>query len=115
MEVSAHSVSGDLVVRGTMDDLDEELPVLSFSGPGDYRLRAVRPWKTVYERHRLWSADGTWERLLQQVQAAAGAQALEVVDGEEIKLRSFLDNTWRRAVRLPAERWADLDALGMRW
>ncbi|MEU5093144.1 IS5 family transposase [Streptomyces sp. NPDC021356] len=31
------------------------------------------PWKTVYERHRLWSADGTWERLLQQVQAAADA------------------------------------------
>lgn len=30
------------------------------------------PW-TVYERHRLWSADGTWERLLQQVQAAADA------------------------------------------
>lgn len=29
------------------------------------------PWKTVFERHRLWSADGTWERLLQQVQAAA--------------------------------------------
>jgi len=21
------------------------------------------PWKTVYERHRKWSADGTWERL----------------------------------------------------
>ncbi|MFD6346635.1 IS5 family transposase [Streptomyces roseolus] len=31
------------------------------------------PWKTVYERHRLWSADGTWERLLQQVQASADA------------------------------------------
>lgn len=29
------------------------------------------PWKTVHERHRLWSADGTWKRLLQQVQAAA--------------------------------------------
>ncbi|MDQ0595911.1 transposase [Streptomyces canus] len=29
------------------------------------------PSKTVYERHRLWSGDGTWERLLQQVQAAA--------------------------------------------
>ncbi|MFD9305430.1 IS5 family transposase [Streptomyces sp. NPDC060048] len=29
------------------------------------------PWKTVYERHRLWPADGMWERLLQQVQAAA--------------------------------------------
>ncbi|WP_455908110.1 IS5 family transposase [Streptomyces griseofuscus] len=31
------------------------------------------PWKTVYERHRLWSADGTWERLLQQIQAEADA------------------------------------------
>lgn len=31
------------------------------------------PWKTVYERHRAWSADGTWERLLQQIQAAADA------------------------------------------
>uniref|UniRef100_UPI001EE43A82 IS5 family transposase n=1 Tax=Streptomyces sp. TR1341 TaxID=2601266 RepID=UPI001EE43A82 len=30
-------------------------------------------WKTVYERHRLWSADGTWERLLQPAQAAADA------------------------------------------
>jgi len=27
----------------------------------------------VYERHRLWSADGTWEYLLQQIQAAADA------------------------------------------
>ncbi|MFI1155155.1 IS5 family transposase [Streptomyces sp. NPDC020817] len=32
------------------------------------------PWKTVYERHRLWSGDGTWERLLQQAQAAADAE-----------------------------------------
>ncbi|WP_406073119.1 IS5 family transposase [Streptomyces virginiae] len=31
------------------------------------------PWKIVYERHRLWSANGTWERLLQQVQAEADA------------------------------------------
>ncbi|WP_302186203.1 IS5 family transposase [Streptomyces sp. ADI95-16] len=31
------------------------------------------PRKPVYERHRLWSADGTWERLLQQVEAAADA------------------------------------------
>jgi hypothetical protein len=29
--------------------------------------------ETVYERHRLWSADGTWEYLLQQIQAAADA------------------------------------------
>jgi hypothetical protein len=31
------------------------------------------PWKTLYERHRLWSADGTWAYLLQQVQAAVDA------------------------------------------
>uniref|UniRef100_UPI003570CCC1 IS5 family transposase n=1 Tax=Kitasatospora griseola TaxID=2064 RepID=UPI003570CCC1 len=30
-------------------------------------------WKTVHERHRRWSADGTWERLLQRVQAEADA------------------------------------------
>ncbi|MFE2530724.1 hypothetical protein [Streptomyces sp. NPDC059371] len=39
VEISAHSTSGALMVRGMMDDLDEELPVLSFHGPGDYRLR----------------------------------------------------------------------------
>jgi MFS family permease len=38
-EISAHSASGELMVRGIMDDLDDELPVLSFNGPGDYRLR----------------------------------------------------------------------------
>ncbi|MEU3468966.1 IS5 family transposase [Streptomyces sp. NPDC006687] len=26
-------------------------------------------WKTVYERHRRWSADGTWDRILRAVQA----------------------------------------------
>ena len=31
------------------------------------------PWKTVYERHRLWSADGTREHLLQQIQGLADA------------------------------------------
>ncbi|MER5564341.1 transposase [Streptomyces sp. NPDC002506] len=32
------------------------------------------PWKTVHKRHLQWSADGTWERSLQQVQAVADAQ-----------------------------------------
>ncbi|WRZ87928.1 IS5 family transposase [Streptomyces sp. NBC_01007] len=31
------------------------------------------PCKTVYECHRLWAGEGTWERLFQQVQAAADA------------------------------------------
>ncbi|MFJ6581023.1 IS5 family transposase [Streptomyces sp. NPDC091368] len=48
------------------------------------------PWKTVYERHRLWSADGTWERLLQQVQAAAD-------DAGEIDWDISIDSTIVRA------------------
>jgi transposase len=48
------------------------------------------PWKTVYERHRLWSADGTWERLLQQVQAAADA-------ADEIDWDIAVDSTIVRA------------------
>ncbi|MEV4904621.1 IS5 family transposase [Streptomyces albidoflavus] len=31
------------------------------------------PWKTVHKRLLKWSADGTWERLLQQIQAAGDA------------------------------------------
>lgn len=31
------------------------------------------PWQTAHKRQTLWSADGTWERLLQHVQAAADA------------------------------------------
>ncbi|MFH8632058.1 IS5 family transposase [Streptomyces lydicus] len=50
------------------------------------------PWKTVYERHRLWSADGTWERLLQQVQAAADA-------ADEIDWDISVDSTIVRAHR----------------
>ncbi|MFF5538765.1 IS5 family transposase [Streptomyces cinerochromogenes] len=46
-----------------------------------FRVRAGIPWrdlperfgswKTVYERHRRWSADGTWDRILHAVQADA--------------------------------------------
>ncbi|MFE7393929.1 IS5 family transposase [Streptomyces sp. NPDC057582] len=46
-----------------------------------YRVRTGVPWrdlperygswKTVYERHCRWSADGTWDRILQAVQAEA--------------------------------------------
>jgi transposase len=36
--------------------------------PSDYG-----PWKTVYNRHRRWSADGTWEQLLGELQRGADA------------------------------------------
>ncbi len=31
------------------------------------------PWKTVYERFRRWSADGTWDRLLAHAQQHSDA------------------------------------------
>ncbi|MEU5840207.1 IS5 family transposase [Streptomyces diacarni] len=31
------------------------------------------PWQTVYERHRRWSADGTWQRILARLQIEADA------------------------------------------
>ncbi|MFE8938620.1 IS5 family transposase [Streptomyces sp. NPDC007872] len=50
------------------------------------------PWKTFCERHRPWSADGTWERLLQQVRAAADAAG-------EIERDISVDSTIVRAHR----------------
>ncbi|GAA2702412.1 hypothetical protein GCM10010412_100470 [Nonomuraea recticatena] len=51
-----------------------------------YRARTGLPWRdlperfgswmTVYKRHRRWSADGTWDRLLSAVQAAQDAAGL---------------------------------------
>nr|WP_308401452.1 IS5 family transposase [Streptomyces sp. AP-93] len=32
-------------------------------------------WQTVYERHRRWSADGTWSNILRALQAGADATA----------------------------------------
>ncbi len=48
LEVSAHSASGDLMVRGMMDDLDEELPVLSCRprGPGPFPASAAANRRT---------------------------------------------------------------------
>lgn len=33
------------------------------------------PWQTVYERHRRWSADGTWATILHALQAGADVTA----------------------------------------
>ncbi|MGW6262869.1 Helicase associated domain protein [Streptomyces sp. NPDC055085] len=42
-------------------------------------------------------------------------KAVEDVDGEQIKLGAFLDNTRRRASKLSEQRRAELDELGIRW
>lgn len=37
--------------------------------PGEYG-----PWKTVYNRHRRWSGDGTWEAVLTELRCDADAE-----------------------------------------
>jgi transposase len=47
--------------------------------PGPYRCALAGPaerygpWQTVYERHRRWSADRTWWRILSELQIEADA------------------------------------------
>jgi transposase len=53
-------------------------------------------WKTVYERHRRWSADGTWDRILKAVQAQADA------DGRLDWSQVSVDSTTCRAHQPPA-------------
>lgn len=45
-------------------------------------------WKTIYERHRRWSADGTWEKILTSVQADADAE--DRVDWSQISVDSTI-------------------------
>ena len=52
------------------------------------------PWKTAHERHRRWSADGTWEMLLQRIQAGADAAG-------EIDWAVSVDSTSVRAHHAP--------------
>ncbi|MGW4439112.1 hypothetical protein ACWELO_25685 [Streptomyces sp. NPDC004596] len=79
VEVSLHSVSGELMVRGLMDDLDEELPVLSFAGPGDYRLRIHARGRDTATDHA--PCEVTEHYLLQAWPAPAqGARVLRQTD-----------------------------------
>lgn len=43
-------------------------------------------WKTVHDRHRRWSADGAWERILRAVQADADAEGL--IDWSMVSMNS---------------------------
>ncbi|MEV6406607.1 hypothetical protein AB0M58_27310 [Streptomyces bobili] len=87
VEISAHSASGDLMVRGLMDDLDEELPVLSFNGPGDYRLR-------IHVRGRDTAADlapdevTEWYLIQAWPAPAAPVTALRHSDGYGMSVRA---------------------------
>lgn len=43
------------------------------------------PWQTVYERQRRWSADGTWQRILAELQIEADAADPDGVLAREVE------------------------------
>ena len=47
------------------------------------------PWKTVYNRHRRWSGDGTWERVLDGLRAGCdqdeGADWTAAIDSTVVR------------------------------
>lgn len=64
-----------------------------------------------------WAANlaAAWQFHTREGHLQAARKHVEIVNGEEIKLGSFLDNTRRRADKLSAERHEALSTLGLRW
>ncbi|MEU9106068.1 IS5 family transposase [Streptomyces xanthophaeus] len=66
-------------------------------------------WKTVHDRHRRWSADGTWEKILRAVQADADAEgridwSMVSVDSTSCRAHQHAAGALTRAPRVPGRR-----------
>lgn len=62
-------------------------------------------WKTCHDRHRRWSADGTWEKVLRAVQADADAEgridwSLVSVDSTSCRVHQHAAGAHRRPPRI---------------
>lgn len=76
-------------------------------------------WKTVYNRHRRWSGDGTWAAILDELRRGAdrreGAEWTVGVDGAVVRAHQHAAGARHRPpVDIPAEvvACADLDTGG---
>ncbi|TXS45834.1 IS5 family transposase [Streptomyces sp. uw30] len=66
-------------------------------------------WKTVHDRHRRWSADGTWERILRAVQADADTEgridwSMVSVDSTSCRAHQHAAGARTAAPRIPRRR-----------
>lgn len=66
-------------------------------------------WKTVHDRHRRWSADGTWERILRAVQADADTEgridwSMVSVDSTTCRAHQHAARASTRAPKIPGRR-----------
>ena len=74
------------------------------------------PWQTVYNRHRRWSADGTWERILAALQTGSdvpdgrsGGQVWTVaVDSTIVRAHQHAAGALKKTVAMPHRLWAAL-------
>lgn len=66
------------------------------------------PWKTVYERHRRWSADGTWDRIFAAVLADADAEgridwSMVSVDSTSCRAHQHAAGAGKNSPRVPGK------------
>lgn len=66
-------------------------------------------WKTVHDRHRRWSADGTWERILRAIQADADAEgridwSMVSVDSTSCRAHQHAAGARSRSPKVPGRR-----------
>ncbi|MFG2258848.1 IS5 family transposase [Streptomyces mirabilis] len=71
--------------------------------------RRFGTWKTVHDRPRMWSADGTWERILQAVRADADTEgridwSLVGVDSTVCRAHQHAAGAREKAPRKPGKR-----------
>lgn len=68
------------------------------------------PWKTAYNRHRRWAADGTWEELLAELQRGSDADDVTFdvgIDSTVIRAHQHAAGAPHRAPKdVPVERLA---------
>ncbi|GAA1302528.1 IS5 family transposase [Streptomyces sanglieri] len=67
------------------------------------------PWKTAYERHRRWSADGTWDKIFAAVLADADAEgridwSMVSVDSTSCRAHQHSAGARKRPPRVPGKR-----------
>nr|WP_238608207.1 IS5 family transposase [Amycolatopsis sp. Poz14] len=67
------------------------------------------PWKTVYERHRRWSADGTWDRIFAAVLVDADAEgridwSMASVDSTSCRAHQHAAGACKSPPRVPGKR-----------
>ena len=71
------------------------------------------PWKTLHERHRRWTADGTWDRILTHVQVHSDGQPVEwivAVDSTHERAQQHAAGARKKGLPAPARARRRLSA-----